>query len=88
MTKSVEPSEAVQEVLLHVYRNDPATAQVCELLVDLDEGLQEWRYRHVKMVERTIGAKPGTGKSSGAEYLKNTLFKSPFPDLWIIRSAF
>lgn len=60
-------------------------AQLCERLVDLDEGLQEWRYRHVKMVERTIGAKPGTGGSSGVEYLRRTLFRPLFPDLWAIR---
>ena len=59
---------------------------VCERLVDLDEGLQEWRYRHVKMVERTIGAKTGTGGSEGTEYLKSTLFKPLYPDLWAIRS--
>jgi tryptophan 2,3-dioxygenase len=54
--------------------------------VDLDEGFQEWRYRHVKMVERTIGARTGTGGSSGAEYLRRTLFRPFFPDLWSIRS--
>ena len=61
--------------------------QVCELLVDFDEGLQEWRYRHVKMVERTIGTKQGTGGSTGAEYLRRTLFQPLFPDLWAIRSS-
>ena len=61
-------------------------AAVCELLVDLDEGLQEWRYRHVKMVERTIGARPGTGGSPGATYLASTLGKPIFPDLWAMRS--
>ena len=55
-------------------------------MVDLDEGLQEWRYRHVKMVERTIGFKRGTGGSAGAEYLRTTLFAPLFPDLWAIRS--
>ena len=59
---------------------------MCERLVDLDEGLQEWRYRHVKMVERTIGAKPGTGGSAGAAYLRTTLLRPAFPDLWAIRS--
>jgi tryptophan 2,3-dioxygenase len=54
--------------------------------MDLDEGLQEWRYRHVKMVERTIGAKPGTGGSSGAAYLRTTLHQPFFPDLWALRS--
>ena len=57
-------------------------------MVDLDEGMQEWRYRHVKMVERTIGTRAGTGGSSGAAYLKTTLSRPIFPDLWAIRSAF
>jgi tryptophan 2,3-dioxygenase len=59
---------------------------VAERLVDVDEGIQEWRYRHVKMVERTIGTKAGTGGSSGVEYLRGTLFRPAFPDLWEIRS--
>jgi tryptophan 2,3-dioxygenase len=79
---------AVQSVLLDVHRNDPESAMVCERLVDIDEGLQEWRYRHVKMVERTIGHKVGTGGSSGAAYLASTLFNPTFPDLWEIRSSF
>ncbi|HEX4894871.1 MAG TPA: tryptophan 2,3-dioxygenase family protein [Solimonas sp.] len=77
---------AVQELLITVYRQGGLAAQVCERLVDLDEGLQEWRYRHVKMVERTIGIKPGSGGSSGAEYLRNTLFRPFFPALWAIRA--
>ncbi|MCZ6664018.1 MAG: tryptophan 2,3-dioxygenase family protein, partial [Gammaproteobacteria bacterium] len=85
-TKPLEPSEEIQEILIDIYRNDPTIANICERLVDLDEGLQEWRYRHVKMVERTIGTKLGTGGSAGAEYLKNTLFQPVFPDLWAIRS--
>ena len=52
------------------------------LVGDLDEGFQEWRYRHVKMVERTIGVKRGTGGSTGAEYLHGTIGKPAFPDLW------
>ena len=79
-------SEEVQQVLLEVYRELPFQAQVCERLVDLDEGLQEWRYRHVKMVERTIGAKLGSGGSAGAAYLRDTLFRPLFPDLWAIRA--
>jgi tryptophan 2,3-dioxygenase len=84
-SQALEPSEAVQEILVGVYREGGFAAQICERLVDLDEGLQEWRYRHVKMVERTIGSKAGTGGSSGAEYLRATLFKPLFPDLWAIR---
>ena len=78
--------EEIQDVLVRIYKNDDGVAQVCELLVDLDEGLQEWRYRHVKMVERTIGTKQGTGGSPGAAYLRSTLFKPIFPDLWNIRA--
>jgi tryptophan 2,3-dioxygenase len=81
----IEASEAMQAVLLSVYRQDALVSQLCERLVDLDEGMQEWRYRHVKMVERTIGTKSGSGGSSGAEYLRSTLFRPLFPDLWAIR---
>jgi tryptophan 2,3-dioxygenase len=81
----VAASEPMQAVLLSVYRQDALVSQLCERLVDLDEGMQEWRYRHVKMVERTIGTKTGSGGSSGAEYLRSTLFRSLFPDLWAIR---
>jgi tryptophan 2,3-dioxygenase len=80
--------EGVQEVLLDVHRNDAESAMICEALVDLDEGLQEWRYRHVKMVERTIGHKMGSGGSSGVGYLSSTLFRPVFADLWAIRSRF
>jgi tryptophan 2,3-dioxygenase len=81
-----QPSAEVQDVLLRVYRDDGEPAQVAERLVDLDEGLQEWRYRHVKMVERTIGDRRGTGGSPGAAYLRTTLSAPVFPDLWAIRS--
>jgi tryptophan 2,3-dioxygenase len=86
VTADVEPSEALQQILIEVYRKDPKNSEVCERLVDLDEGVQEWRYRHVKMVERTIGVKPGTGGSSGATYLKSTVGAPLFPDLWAIRA--
>jgi tryptophan 2,3-dioxygenase len=78
----------VQDVLLKVHQSDPESAMVSERLVDIDEGIQEWRYRHVKMVERTIGHKMGTGGSSGVEYLASTLFNPVFKDLWEIRSRF
>jgi tryptophan 2,3-dioxygenase len=81
-----EPDRRVQDVLVSVYRGDADAALVAERLVDLDEGFQEWRYRHVKMVERTIGTKRGTGGSAGVEYLRTTLFQPVFPDLWEIRS--
>jgi tryptophan 2,3-dioxygenase len=85
-TKLIEPDADVQAILVEAYRKKSATSELCERLVDLDEGLQEWRYRHVKMVERTIGTKIGTGGSSGAAYLMATLNRPIFPDLWAIRS--
>lgn len=83
-----EPHEGVQKVLVELHKTDPEANMIGEALTDLDEGLQEWRYRHVKMVERTIGKKIGTGGSSGAGYLASTLFNPVFPDLWAIRSQF
>ncbi len=85
VTRPNEPNEAVQAELVRLYRTQPDAAMLFELMTDFDEGLQEWRYRHVKMVERTIGNKQGTGGSSGAEYLRRTLFQPCFPDLWAIR---
>ncbi|PYP42908.1 MAG: tryptophan 2,3-dioxygenase, partial [Gemmatimonadetes bacterium] len=86
VTRLPEPSREMQQVLIAVYRTNPAVASVCERLVDLDEGIMEWRYRHVKMVQRTIGTKAGTGGTAGAEYLETTLNKPAFPDLWAIRT--
>jgi len=88
VTKAWTPDEAVQAVLIEIHRLDPEAAMIGEAMVDLDEGLQEWRYRHVKMVERTIGRKMGTGGSAGVGYLSSTLFNPVFPDLWAIRSKF
>ena len=86
VTQPIEPNEELQLELVKIYKTMPQERSVCELLVDLDEGIQEWRYRHVKMVERTIGNMGGTGGSPGAAYLRETLFRSLFPDLWAIRS--
>jgi tryptophan 2,3-dioxygenase len=86
LTKPVDPVPALRPILIEIYRRDPVLASLCERLVDLDEGVQEWRYRHVKMVQRTIGTKMGTGGSAGAAYLMTTLNKPYFPDLWEIRA--
>jgi len=86
VTARIEPSLDVQRLVVEIYRRDTKNAELCERLVDLDEGVQEWRYRHVKMVERTIGAKPGTGGSTGAAYLRETVGTPAFPDLWAVRS--
>ena len=86
VTQPIAAHPGMQDALITVYRQDAKNAELCERLVDLDEGLQEWRYRHVKMVQRTIGALPGTGGSSGAQYLSTTLMQPLFPDLWEIRA--
>ena len=86
VTRPVSASPGLHPLLLSIYRTDAEARDVCERLVDLDEGLMEWRYRHVKMVERTIGTRRGTGGSAGAAYLKTTLDQPLFPDLWQIRT--
>jgi len=91
-----EANSKVEDALLHAYQHSIQVgglgledlSGLLERLTDLDEGMQEWRYRHVKMVERTIGAKSGTGGSSGAKYLASTLFQPSFPELWSVRSRF
>ncbi len=88
VTARVQPSADIQQLIIGIYSGDPKNSELCERMVDLDEGVQEWRYRHVKMVERTIGTKAGTGGSSGAEYLKTTVGKPAFPDLWEVRGRF
>ncbi len=84
-SEPTRPHPALQAALLRFYRGAPDLALLFEELVDIDEGFQEWRYRHVKLAERTIGNKPGTGGTSGVEFLKKTLFRPLFPDLWEIR---
>ena len=85
MSEPLEPNEQLQKELVRIYHECPRERTLCELLVDLDEGIQEWRYRHVMMVKRTIGMREGTGGSPGVPYLVSTLFKNLFPDLWAIR---
>jgi tryptophan 2,3-dioxygenase len=79
------PDEDVQRGLLALYKARPDLAVLFESMTDVDEGMQEWRYRHVKLVERTIGAKKGTGGSLGVAFLKESLFQPFFHDLWAIR---
>ncbi len=85
MTLTNEPCPALQEGILELYKSHPELAILFELMTDFDEGMQEWRYRHVKLVERTIGSKYGTGGSPGVAFLKQSLFMPIFADLWAIR---
>ena len=75
--------------LLEVYRDRERHGELfglAEALVDHDEAFAEWRARHVLMVERQIGGKTGTGGSTGAQYLRTTLDKRFYPELWEVRS--
>lgn len=85
--KPITPNPQLQSTILERYA-DNGFAALCEMLTDIDGALQEWRYRHVVMVRRTIGTKKGTGGSDGASYLANTLLQPAFPDLWAIRTEF
>ena len=76
---------AIQDAVVRIYQEQPEAVILLELMTDIDEGFQEWRYRHVKAVERTIGHKLGTGGTQGVEYLKASLFKPVFEDLWAVR---
>jgi tryptophan 2,3-dioxygenase len=60
---------------------------MCEKLIDIEEGFQLWRFRHMKTVERIIGYKPGTGGSSGVTFLKRALDHSFFPELIDVRTV-
>ncbi len=80
---------ACAEAILALYRDERGHRDwidVCERLTEFDELIVSWRLRHIQMVERTIGVRMGTGGSSGASYLKVTLDKKFFPELWAARS--
>jgi len=75
--------------LLEIFRDRQRHGDLfdlCEALLDHDETFAHWRARHVLMVERQIGSKTGTGGSSGVEYLRSTLDKRFYPELWEVRS--
>ena len=81
--------EALAAAWLKVYRESDRWFELYELaekLVDIDDALAAWRHKHVLTVERIIGNKPGTGGSAGAPYLRKTLEKRVFPELWSLRT--
>ncbi len=86
-----EKFRARAEAILAVYRDERGKRDwidVCERLTEFDELIVSWRLRHIQMIERTIGVRLGTGGSSGASYLKHTLDKKFFPELWEARTMF
>jgi tryptophan 2,3-dioxygenase len=81
--------EALAAAWLEVYRNEERWFELYELaekLLDIDDALAGWRHKHVLTVERIIGNKRGTGGSAGAPYLRSTLDKRVFPELWALRT--
>ncbi|AKL71138.1 MULTISPECIES: tryptophan 2,3-dioxygenase [Streptomyces] len=85
-SQPLAPHEELRHALTTVRDEDGPEARMCEELLAVDRGLREWRRRHVEMVERMIGAQPGTAGSAGAAYLRTTLATPYFPDLWEVWS--
>ncbi len=88
-TKPYEASEAVEDAWLKIYTDvdrhwDLYT--LAEKITALEYYFQEWRFKHMKTVARVIGHKPGTGGSSGVNYLVKALSLSFFPELWSMRT--
>jgi len=92
--RSESQSQATLGALRELYEQpdrNHALYELCETLLDIDEHVVLWRRHHVMMVERQIGAKPGTGKGTtgeldGIRYLRTTLDKQALPDLWAVRT--
>jgi tryptophan 2,3-dioxygenase len=77
--------------ILALYRDERSNRDwidVCERLTEFDELVVSWRLRHIQLVERVIGVRMGTGGSAGSSYLKHTLDKKFFPELWEARTLF
>lgn len=84
-----QPNESVEQGWLTVYRNVNQYWDLYELaekLVDIASQQQQWRFNHMTTVERIIGQKPGTGGSSGVNYLRRALDHRFFPELWSLRT--
>lgn len=87
---AVTPHDALLASLRTIYEDEDGQYELYLLLEDLiefDERVLLWRGRHVRMVERMIGMKPGTGGSLGARYLQTTLERRFFPALWEVRTV-
>jgi tryptophan 2,3-dioxygenase len=82
-------NESVKQAWITVYKNTDRYWELYELaekLVDIEDLFQQWRFRHMKTVERIIGFKTGTGGSGGVSYLKKVIDQYFFPELWALRT--
>jgi tryptophan 2,3-dioxygenase len=88
VTQPYTAHPGVEAVWEDIYRHSNEHFDLYELaeeLVDLEDAFQQWRFRHMKTVERIIGMRRGTGGSSGVAYLRKALERSFFPELWSVR---
>ena len=86
----VASHDALVATFKTIYENEEqhyALYLLLEDLIDFDERVLLWRGRHIRMVERMIGMKPGTGGSLGVGYLQTTLERRFFPELWEVRTV-
>jgi tryptophan 2,3-dioxygenase len=89
VSQAWQKHDGVVAVFKQIY-SDPAkywdAYEMCEKLVDVDEQFALWRFRHVKVVERIIGYKRGTGGSAGVSFLRSLVELNFFPELWAVRT--
>jgi len=89
VSKPHQSNESVKKAWITVYKNVDQYWELYELaeeLVDIEDLFQQWRFRHMKTVERIIGFKTGTGGSGGVSYLKKVIDQYFFPELWELRT--
>lgn len=89
LANNTAAQEQLLNALVPIYQNPIEQMRLyllCESLVDFDQYLSLWRFHHVRVVERVIGKKPGTGGSTGVSYLQSTVEKRCFPHLWQVRT--
>ena len=89
VTKPWEYQESLLPVFKEIYESEDTAwnlYQACEDLVDVEDNFQAWRFRHMRVVQRTIGFKTGTGGSSGVSFLKRALDLTFFPELFAVRT--
>lgn len=84
-----EPHPDVEKAWLTVYTDDSCRdlAELAEVLLDVAQRVTEWRHRHYTAVKRSMGAKPGSGGSSGLAWLRKAVDREVFPELWTVRDG-
>jgi tryptophan 2,3-dioxygenase len=90
MTTTYVPHRAVEDLWVAVYTQEPAHSPaqlLAEVLTDLAEAFSEWRVLHLRAVRRSMGAKTGSGGSSGIAWLENSMARPVFDELWSARTA-